>query len=482
MPPPTLRHSAAGNGATLFAFFGLVVFLRLWLVREWGSPIPYLDQWDAEALGLYLPWLDGSLSWTQVLRAHNEHRIVLTRLTDLLLFAGLGRWDTWGQLILNAVLNAGTATLLLAIFQQTLARAARSVFAVALIGLFTTPSGWQNALWGFQSQCYFATGLSCLAVVGLLGTAPVHRLWWVGWGAALAALFSQSSGVFAGLVVAATTGLAAVCVRAARRQWAVFALIILPVALGLLLRVEEPGHRALQAQSVAQFFAVFLRCLAWPGIERPLLALVMYAPIGWLVVHLLRSRRQPTPAEACALGLALLGVCNAGAIAFSRGAGLIDHLPLSRYQDALLPGVVANLYLVLVSWPRARPARLAAAGWCGLLLLGGATLAAGSLTTNLPFKRLQNQLFRVQIDGYLATRSQAVFAQGSSWLRPHPDTALVATVLDTPALQRHLPPVLRGEPDPSPPLIGYAPLGAALCAAALAIALVRRRTPETGPA
>ncbi len=482
MPPFALRHSAAGNGATLFAFFGLVVFLRLWLVREWGSPIPYLDQWDAEALRLYLPWLDGSLSWTQVLRAHNEHRIVLTRLADLLLFAGLGRWDTWGQLVLNALLNAGTATLLLATFHKTLAPAARGVFTLALIGFFTTPSGWQNALWGFQSQCYFVTGLSCLAVVGLLETTPFHRLWWVGWGAALAALFSLSSGVFAGLSVAATTGLVAVCVRSTRRHWAVFALLILPVALGLLLRVEEPGHRALQAQSVSQFFAVFLRCLAWPGIEHPLLALAMYAPIGWLVINLWRSRRQPTPAEACALGLALLGVCNAGAIAFSRGAGLIDHLPLSRYHDALLPGVVANLHVVIMFWARVRAARLAAIGWCGLLMLGGAVLAAGSLTTNLPFKRLQNQLFQVQIDGYLATRSQAVFAQGSSWLRPHPDTALVATVLDSPALQRRLPPVLRGEPDPAPPLIEYSPIGAALCAAALALACLRRRAPGTGSA
>lgn len=462
---------------TLLSFFGLVVFLRLWLVREWGSPIPYLDQWDGEALNLYRPWATNTLSWEQLFRAHNEHRIVLTRLTDLLLLIGLGRWDTWWQLVLNGILNAGTATLLLATFHKGLPPAARSVFAIALVALFTTPSGWQNALWGFQSQCYFVTHLSCIAVVGLLNTTPLHRFWWIGWAAAVAALFALSSGVLASIAAITIFGFVAVFDRISHRQWLALAVLILPAALGVLLRVDAPGHRALQAQNASEFIAVFLHSLAWPGIEWPLLALAMYAPTGWLAAHLLRTRREPNPLEACALGLALLGVLNAGAIAFSRGAGLIDHLPLSRYHDALIPGVVANLFILLTLRGITR-IRVAAVGWIGALLLGLAVLTAGSLTVNLPFKQRQNQTFQEQIDAYRQTRDTTVFQHGSVWLRPHPDAAIITTVLNDPNLHRLLPPVLRGEPNPPPLPIGYAPWGSLLCATAFAFTLVRRSRRE----
>src|SRR6478735_4239191 len=81
------------------AALGVLVFgSRAWLVRAAGSPVPFWDQWDAEALGLYEPWLSGQLHWPDLLRAHNEHRIVLTRLADLALFAGLGAWNSWAQL------------------------------------------------------------------------------------------------------------------------------------------------------------------------------------------------------------------------------------------------------------------------------------------------------------------------------------------------------------------------------------------------
>lgn len=43
------------------ALAALVFFSRAWLIREWGSPLPFWDQWDAAGMHLFRPWLDGTL-------------------------------------------------------------------------------------------------------------------------------------------------------------------------------------------------------------------------------------------------------------------------------------------------------------------------------------------------------------------------------------------------------------------------------------
>lgn len=103
---PRSAYARYDSVVTALLVFGFVCFARLWLVRAFGSPVPYWDQWEAEAHTLYRPWLDGTFHGSVLFSPHNEHRIVLTRLVDLGLFAATGRWETWWLLVLNAALNA----------------------------------------------------------------------------------------------------------------------------------------------------------------------------------------------------------------------------------------------------------------------------------------------------------------------------------------------------------------------------------------
>ena len=478
MRSPTIRPNRERAWLTVLALFSLVFFLRLWLVREWGSPLPFWDQWDAEALQLYRPWLDGSFRWADLFRAHNEHRLVLTRLIDLGLLVGTGRWQTWWQLVINAALNAATAAFLVATFWSGLTTQVRALFVGIVVALFATPSGWQNALWGLQSHAYLVNGLSCLAIVGLL-TADLFRVrWWIGWGAALLVLFAQGSGVFAAIAVVAVATFTALISPAPRlHRWLSIGAIAAVVGAGLALRVEVPGHAYLQAQNLDQFLAVFFRCLAWPHISQPLLCLALQAPLLWLGFDLLRRRRPPAPLEAIALALGLVSLLNAAAIAHSRAAGLSDYLPLSRYQDSLILGTVGNLFLLLGPLSRLRNHRLISIGWLGLLLLGVSVLAAGSLTLNLPFKALQNRTSQRMIIAYLHTRDPQVFVQANLYLRPLPTGESVIAVLNDPVLAPILPPELRGETGPRPWLIRYAPWLVAASGLALATCLLRRTSP-----
>ena len=64
----------------------LVVGARWWLIGNYSSDVPWLDQWDAEAQGLYQPT---HVAW---FAPHNEHRIFFTRLLALGLLRANGQW------------------------------------------------------------------------------------------------------------------------------------------------------------------------------------------------------------------------------------------------------------------------------------------------------------------------------------------------------------------------------------------------------
>jgi hypothetical protein len=62
----------------LLAVALVIVSARLWLIHNFGSSVPFWDQWDMQAAGLFLPWLDGTLKLDNWLATHNEHRVVVT--------------------------------------------------------------------------------------------------------------------------------------------------------------------------------------------------------------------------------------------------------------------------------------------------------------------------------------------------------------------------------------------------------------------
>ncbi|HLP07365.1 MAG TPA: hypothetical protein VK178_04305 [Opitutaceae bacterium] len=447
------------------ALFGTVFFLRLWLIREWGSPIPFWDQWDSEALQLYRPWLIGDFRWPDLFRAHNEHRIVLTRLIDLMLFTATGRWETWWQLVLNAGFNAATAAVVVHSLVSSLPPKFGNALILLVVASFATPSGWQNALWGFQSQCYLANGWSVIAIVCLLKSEPLRIGWWFGWFAAALAIGAQASGVFAALAAALVhlLDLAPSQLRDRRRISALFALSGL-VALGLCAGTTVPAHSYLRAETIAQFIAVFTRCLAYPFIQSPVACLLLQAPGLWLVWTTCREPDRRTSVDRCALALVFLGALNGAAIAFDRGAGLVDHLPISRYQDGLMLGALGNSVALFSLGMRHPRGPLAAMIWVGLMLSGLGFLGAGSLTFNLPFKELQNETAATMITIYHRTRDPRVFETEPPFLRPHPNPRSVIAVLEDPVLAPILPVELHGATASKPWLIEYAPwlsLGAA---------------------
>lgn len=438
MPARSADALAHRTGVCL-ALAALVFAGRAWLIGAWGSPVPYWDQWDAEA-ALYRGWLTGGLGWRDLFAAHNEHRIALTRLADLASFALDGRWNPWGQLFLNGALHAATAAALAAVFWPALAPRARAGFVAGLAVLFSATSGWQNALWGFQSQVYFATLLAVGAIAGVALGAPFRRTWWLGWLAALLGLFADAGGLI-GAAVALVVGFAAALTptRDRRHGWAVLALALV-VALGGMLQVSPAHHDPLRAQSTAQFFGVFARCLGWPQVDCAWAFVLTQLPLAWLALDLARRRTRPDTMERAAFAFGLYAILHAAAVAYSRGGGLVELRPLSRYQDPLLLGVAAQLYAALrLARLPARPGRLALVGWLATIAVGLGLLTETNLTLHLAYKRAQDRASLAQVRTYLATSDPTVFARDPAFPGPHPDPQAVVRVLRDPVLHPVLP-------------------------------------------
>jgi hypothetical protein len=252
------------------------------------------------------------------------------------------------------------------------------------------------------------------------------------------------------------------------------------IVAGFLLQAKAPQHDSLHAGNAAQFFSVFFRCLSWPWVDSAWLWVVLQAPLLWFAAALASRRVAATRTNRFAIGLGLLAVLHAAAVAYSRGAGLVDARPLSRYQDPLILGVAANLIILLEFAPIRSVGRICAFIWSGTLLAGLLTLTTANLLLHLPFKRAQSETGLTQTRSYLAHRDPAVLIPKIPALAVHPNPAVMQEVLDDPELRAVLPREFFDSSARPPWLIEYSPWLVMLSSAGLLLVAAKYRRADIG--
>jgi hypothetical protein len=73
---------------TLTAVFVFIIIAasRILFISLYAVDIPWADQWDGEIERIYFKYLEGTLSFSDFWAQANEHRIILTKLLNLLSF------------------------------------------------------------------------------------------------------------------------------------------------------------------------------------------------------------------------------------------------------------------------------------------------------------------------------------------------------------------------------------------------------------
>lgn len=448
---PVLRFLHAPGGLHLAALllFALVVAGRVVFVSLYAESIPFWDQWDAEGMQLLKPWVEGRLQLADLFAAHNEHRILLTRLLSLALFeANGGQWDNLVSAYANTAVYAAVPTALFLALAPGLAwRSSRGVLFLALLALALLPYAWENTRVGFQSQFYFMS-LLAIATLWLASRMQGPRQFAATAATATLGLFTMASGVLAPV---AAGGL--LCLRAwigdARLRSVVAAILVLAAiaVLGLASIPHIAPHDVYRAQGLGELLARLLPNLGWPLAGNRWTWLLVWFPTATSLWRLLRHR-QADPREVFALGVAAWALLQLVAISYSR-----DSLS-SRYLDTVALGVVANLWLGLglleAFARRPRPAAGVQAGVALLASLACVVALARALPSDLATANAQRELSGLQVAhvrAFMSTGDIAHLHGKRAQAIPYPDAGRLAGYLADPTLRAILPPSIRAPLD-----------------------------------
>jgi hypothetical protein len=445
----------------LLAVFLVVFGARLWLIDRFGSPIPFMDQWDAEARVVIKPWLDGDFTLAKLFAPHNEHRVVLTKLVTLALFCGNGQWDPALETVVGSLTYAVAALLAAAGFAKLVAPRFQGAVIVAVILMGALPFAWENTLFGFQAAFYLLALFSLIALWGL-GTRPAFSGgWWLGVLAGLLACFAMASGFFAAASVLAVLGLVLLGDRRAtwNRSNLVTAVVCLGlVLLGLFIGTVVPGHAVLRARSLGGFIKALAECLAWPWTSHPATALVIYAPLAALAWRQLSRREWNANDVFRSRGLWLVAIWvigQAAAVALLRGGGWAS--PSSRYTDIFAFGVLVNFCAILrlvENWPNAARARVGAyavaSAWTLFVLVGLARQTRSDLAVQLPAVRAMLETQESNVREFVLTGDPVTVAAKGYPAIPYPNASPIIELVGDPEFRKILPSALRRDPHASP--------------------------------
>lgn len=346
-PPAWAGRRFASRRLALLAMLlvvALVGLARLVLIANYGTSVPYWDQWGAEGGALYLPMVDGNYDWRQLWTAHNEHRIAASRLLAMALFwLNDGQWDGRVESNANVVIYLFSVGLLawLVVRRTPWPLAAALCLLLVLIGVL--PYGWENTLSGFQSSFHFLYLFTLLslwaAAVRPAGAATAGLLVLL----SVCAQFTIAAGLLTPLATLFVLGLRWLAGQDSLKRLAVPAGALLLVVAAAV--AAYPGHSVpeLKAQSLDEYFAALGLFASWPSSSVPV-ALLALVPFLFLLDQLWYQRRYE-PLDAFFAGIYVWAFATAAASAYSRGHGL--EQVSARYTEVLALGALAAVYFAL---------------------------------------------------------------------------------------------------------------------------------------
>jgi len=159
MPEPAPRRKPLG--ALIFLLAVVPIIFIGFVIDRYGVNVPYADEWTN--LLRVEKWDSGQLTFDDLIRPHNGHRILVPRLI-FLAFAEMAHGNVRGEMFFSLFVTVLTSAGLLYLLRRTIRAGWPAVLALwALINvLLFSPIQAENWLWGFQLQIF----LSNLCLVG----------------------------------------------------------------------------------------------------------------------------------------------------------------------------------------------------------------------------------------------------------------------------------------------------------------------------
>ena len=164
------RETSESFRRGLWALVALPAVLSAWMVAHFGVDVPFWDEWTIATLLQRID--DGTLTLAALFAQHNEHRMLVPRIVQLLA-ALTGTWDTRVGMWLTQGLVLGMTVGCVVLWRPTTQPRHRSwmLLSLALVSLILfSPAQHQNLFWGFQFSFYIPA--ACLLAGTIVAAAP----------------------------------------------------------------------------------------------------------------------------------------------------------------------------------------------------------------------------------------------------------------------------------------------------------------------
>jgi hypothetical protein len=445
------RHREPDRAAilTCLGVFLLIFSSKLLLIQFASSPVPFYDEWDAEAANVIKPFTEGRLGIGTLFGHDNEHLIFFTRLVTILGLKISGYWDVVLAMIFNAFLHSAILALLLAALSRALDGAKATAAMLLGCSVAVLPFGHENALLGFNTHFYTLMAFS-LAALWLFAAAEAWSLRWC-FGVLLAtgAFLSMASGA---LAPATAAGMALVQIRRGARsglkEWLGMGALFALAALFIALTPHVPENDVFRARSISAFLSGFVQLLAWP-IPFGIGALLYVPGLAFAYAVTRQAPRRDDP-RWFNLGVLAWTLSQLSALAFGR-----NEILVSRYLDFCVVGVFVNLVsaLWLATWLNALDGRrnIALLGKVALLALAVSMILALAMTINhgrvvgwgaILERRESARIQEVKLRSYISTGDSSALGGNGLHDLPYPSAVRLKALLDDPTIRSTLPPII----------------------------------------
>lgn len=417
---------------------------RLMLIRDFGTVLPYQDQWRLIAIDVLQPWLKGTLSVGSFFQPANDHLDVLGRLYSFALLRANGQWNNLLEITLNAVLHGMTVLLLVITVVPAMSRFAAVVLALVAGLVAGLPYSWENSLFGAQINPILEVGFSLAYMRAMILAKNCSPGWWLGQAAAMLVLLTQRSGV---LVLAPVAGLHLwrLWHGTGSRRAHVAGLLFVGLWSVMFFLIAPPFEETatMKAGSWRIVFDTILRQLGWP-LSHPGWSLLIYLPLVWLALDRLGRRCMSHP-EVFLVLVGLWVAAHAAAIGYARGGVTTGFV--SRYTDFLSLGYLANAACLMLLWQSLTGFRakvwlaMLSAVWIGLSCWGlWRESVSGHAGYNLERRLIINQDNLTAVRTYLASGDLSALTAGHIRVSLYPHPPALVELLDLPRFRALLPP------------------------------------------
>ena len=353
-----------------------LIAAKVFLIAAYGNPTPWGDQWVAEGVELFRPWLLGELSLETLFSSHNEHRIFTSRVLSLLLFELDGRvWNPLLQMQVNAVLHVLALGTFVVFSSRILTYRSTLLLLGFTVALNAYPFGYASTLSGFQSCIYLLLLFGFIFLWCMSAYDSYSPAWWLGLVAGGLSVLSFASGAIAILAGVLILVLRRFLERSA--SGVSTSSIVFVGILAVLAIIQTPTFTPdipLKARDASDFLNALLLMLSWPVKPEPggiaFGALVIYLPLALFTLAVFKHAGFRSPGHYFVLAAGAWVVGQILLMAYGRGS--VQYLT-SRYLDIYAVGLLTGCAALLALADRGRLPRLATVLiliWTGAVVYG----------------------------------------------------------------------------------------------------------------